>query len=63
MNEGCEVMKNYLDNMDPKIKIAFSNYNVLKNQIFSTLKDQAPLIKNSGVVYKISCRDGQSLCG
>jgi len=48
-------MKKYLENMDPKIKIAFSNFNVLKNQIFSKLKDQSPLTNNSGVVYKISC--------
>ena len=59
VNGGCNVIKNYLENLDPKIKIALSNYNVLKNQIFSKLKDQAPLTKNLRVVYKISCRDCQ----
>ena len=54
VNRGCIVMKKYLENMDPKIKVAFSNFNVLKNQIFSKLKDQSPLTNNSGVVYKLS---------
>lgn len=58
VSEGSILLKKCLENLDPKIKIAFGNYNTLKDKkIFSKAKDLTPLLKNSGVIYSVPCSD------
>lgn len=57
VNKGSANLKRILENLDPRIKIAFGNVNVLQSHVFSRVKDQTPLMKRSGIVYKIPCLD------
>ena len=58
VNGGSIDLKKILEDVHPKVRMAFGNFNMLKSRrIFSTLKDKIPLWKNSSLVYRLPCSD------
>ena len=50
-NKGSNTLRRVLEDLRPEVKIAFGSINVLRDQVFSKVKDRTPLQDRSGLVY------------